>query len=234
MAKKTFWEMFEDVVDQVWLTNTFWDWLTETRRIKRDTNDIQKEILSLSKSYLNKAGILISWWTVAWQANYVIPDSVDKISLVKVTVDTEQYFPERVSIQKYNTFVNTESTSDIPSFFTVDKNEVYLYPVPETDSNPIELNANQKGTDLETDPASSTDSTTALEIKEWYENVIYYYLLSMAYMRLEDVWLADRFEWKHEKLLKRYKEEVWNPTNSIVVWWWRAGIQNPNNFTTLT
>lgn len=235
MASKTYWDMFVDIVDQVWFTNTFNDWENETRRIKRDINQIQKEVLSISKTYLKKAWIVISWWTVADQANYPIPTWVDKVSVIKITVWDTDYYPEEISIWEYHRLTrNTDNTSDISSYFTIDKDEIFIYPTPASSSNTIEVNASQYATDLSTDPGATTDQNTNLEIKEWYENVIYYYALHMAYMRLEDVWLADRYEIKHEKLLDKYKWEVSNPTNSILVSSWYRRPSNPNDYTVFT
>ena len=53
-------------------------------------------------------------------------------------------------------------------------------------------------------------------------------------MRLEDVWLADRYELKFEKLIKKYQEDVDNPTNNPVVKSWRSMFINPNNYPTIT
>ena len=234
MANKTYWDMFEDVVDQVWLSNTFDDWLTETKRIKRDINQKQKEVLSVSKTYLKKAWINIVWWTVATQKEYTIPTTVDKVSTVMVTVDSRDYYPEEISFQDFNRLANTESTSDIPVFFTIDKAKLVLFPTPETSSLPIELNANQYATDLNTDPALTTDQATALEIKEWYENVIYYYALTEALARLEDFAASDRYERKQEKLELKYIKEVKNPTNSVVVKSWTKSFQDPNHYNILT
>jgi hypothetical protein len=234
MALKTYWEMFEDIVDQVWLTNTFNDWETETRRIKRDINDIQKEALSISKTYLKKAWVLIPWGTVADQKEYTIPTNVDKITLVQVTVDSRDYFPAELWIQDFNRLANTEQTSDIPVYFTVDKTKLVLYPNPLSNGNAIELNANAFATDLNTDPSVTTDQGTTLEIKEGYKNVIYYYVLSEAFSRLEDFASADRYERKQDKIMVKYKDEVRNPTNSVVV---KHGIQDtvdPNRHSVLT
>jgi len=234
MAKKTYWEMFEDVVDQLWLTNTFNDDTTETRRIKRDINWIQKRVLSMSKSYLKKDWVSISWGTVADQKAYDIPETVDKISLVKITVDDREYFPKELWIQDFNKFSNTEITSDIPVFYTIDKAQLVLYPTPETDSLPIELNANAYATDLDTDPWETTDKTTDLEIKEWYEDTIYYYALTEWFYRLEDFTSWDRYNKRFEEMFQSYKTEVKNPTNSVVVKGSTGYVENPNYYNTLT
>jgi len=227
MAKKTFWEMFNKVVRKVWLTNTFNDWLDETESIKEDINDIQKEVLSISKSYLTKAWVLISWWTVATQNNYTIPTTVDKITTVKITSNSINYYPKKVSITEFHTFDNTNTDSDIPVIWTIDKTELYIYPTPVTSSLPIELNSNEFATDLETSPSVTTDQTTALEIKESFSNVIYYYALNEAYERLEDFASADRQLVKYEKIMKKYVDDVSNPTNDITIWW-KGRIINPN------
>lgn len=234
MAKKTFWWMFNKVVRKVWLTNTFSDWAEETESIKEDINDIQKQVLSMSKTYLKKAGVLIVWGTVASQREYDIPDNVDKITLVQVTVDTRDYFPRKLSIQDFNRLANTEQISDTPIYYTIDKTKLNLYPTPATSSNVIELNANIYATDLDTDPNSSIDETTELEIKEWFENVIYYYALNEAYERQEDVSLWDRQEAKYTNILKDYKNEVRNSTNSVVVKHNWNNTVNPNRNFTLT
>jgi len=234
MAKRTFWDMFSKVVRQVWLTNTFDDGLEETESIKEDINDIQKQVLSMSKTFLKKAWILISWWTVADQANYAIPATVDKITNLQITVSTVLYYPTLISITEFHRLANTWASSDIPIFYTIDKSEIYLYPTPATNSNPIEVNAWQIATDLVTDPAVTTDQTTDLQIKEWYENTIYYYALSEAFNRLEDFASWDRYNIKYEKMFKNYKSEVRNPTDSIVVKAWSTGFINPNYYSTLT
>ena len=234
MANKTFWDMFNKVVRKVWLTNTFNDGTDETHSIKEDINDIQKEVLSISKSYLTKAWITVAWWTVADQNNYTIPTTVDKVTSVKITSWGINYYPTEVSLDVFHSFDNITTSSDIPAIWTVDKTELYIYPTPTSNSLPIELNANQYATDLETDPAVTTDQTTALEIKEWYENVIYYYALMEAFERLEDFASSDRQLEKHEKLMKKYVDEVRNPTNNIVVWWGRTRPVNPNNNPILT
>ncbi len=217
MAKKTYWEMFNKIVRKVGLTNTFNDWTDETESIKEDINDIQKQVLSMSKTYLKKSGVLVSWGTVAGQAEYDIPTTVDKVSFVKVTVDSNDYFPEQITIPDFNELVNINQSSDIPEYWVIDKTKLVLYPTPVTNSLPIELNANIFATDLETDPSVSTDESTQLEIKEGYENVIYYYCLNEAYERQEDTTLWDRQLNKYEKLMKEYKDEVKNSTNSVVV-----------------
>lgn len=234
MAKKTYWEMFVDVVDQVWLTTAFSNWTTETRRIKRDINDIQKQVLSISKSFLLKSWELIVWGTVASQAEYTIPTTVDKLSTVKVTVSSRDYFPIEISYQQFQRLANTESVSDIPVYYTIDKTKLVLFPTPETSSLPIELNANIYATDLNTDPSASTDQNTDLQIKEAYQNVIFYYSLYQAFRRLEDFASADRYQADYKEMLQDYKDEVRNPTNNIVV---KSGLQNfsnPNNFPILT
>ena len=234
MAKKTYGEIFEDIVDQVGLTNSFNDWVKETRRIKRDINQIQKQVLSISKSYLTKAGVLIVGWTVVDQNNYTITDWVDKITDVKITSWWVEYYPDEISITKFHTLDNTNSSSDIPVFWTVDKWELYIFPTPETASLPIELNANKYATDLITDPSVLTDQATKLEIKEWYENVIYYYALTEAFNRLEDFASWDRYDNKFKEMFKDYKKEVRSPTNNIIVWGKSEGIINPNYYNTLT
>lgn len=234
MAKKTYWEMFVDVVDQVWLTNTFDDWTTETRRIKRDINQIQKQVLSLSKTYLKKAWITISGWTVADQANYTIPVTVDKITNIQITSSSILYFPEHISISQFHRLANTNSSSDIPIFFTIDKNELFIYPTPVSNSLPIELNAWQIATDLDTDPSATTDQTTDLQIKEWYENVIYYYVLTEAFSRLEDFASWDRYDKKFDKIDLKYRNEVKNSTNSVVLKKWWTRFVDPNYYNTLT
>ena len=98
-----------------------------------------------------------------------------------VTVDSRDYFPAQLGYQDFQRLANTEQTSDIPVYFTIDKTKLVLYPTPLSNSNAIELNANQIATDLVTDPSVTTDTGTALEIKEWYESVIYYYALSEAF-----------------------------------------------------
>jgi hypothetical protein len=234
MANKTFWKLFNKIVRQCWLSNTFDDGTEETESIKEDINDIQKEVLTLSKTYLTKSWVLISWGTVADQKWYDIPDTVDKVSLIKVTVDSNDYFPERIGIPEFNWLSNTNQVSDIPIFYTIDKKQVVLYPTPQTSSNPIELNSNIYATDLDTDPSSSTDENTPLEIKEWFENVIYYYALNEAFSRLEDFASADRYERKHDKLFIQYKKEVSNTTNSVVVKHDSNRRVNPNYNPTLT
>lgn len=234
MAKRTFWDMFNKVVRQVWLTNSFNDWEEETESIKEDINNIQKQVLSLSKTYLKKAWILISWGTVTDQANYAIPVSIDKITNLQITVATILYFPQKISITEFHRLANTNSSSDIPVFWTIDKSEIQIYPTPVTSSNPIELNAWQIATDLETSPSVTTDQTTDLQIKEWYENVIYYYTLWEAFNRLEDFASADRYERKFEKINKDYKNEVRNPTNSVIVKRWNTRFIDPNHYNILT
>jgi hypothetical protein len=234
MANKTYGEMFEDVVDQVWLTNTFTDWLTETKRIKRDINQIQKQVLSISKSYLTKAGVLISWWTVAAQNNYDVPDAIDKITSVKITSGGINYYPKEISNDEFHKYDNISTSSDTPVFWTIDKTQLFIYPTPTSNSLPIELNANEFATDLNTDPSASTDIATALEIKEWYENVIYYYTLSEAFNRLEDFASGDRYLNKFEKIEKTYKNEVRNSTNNIVVSSSTRWAVNPNLYPTIT
>ena len=234
MAQTTFWKMFNRIVRKAWLTNTFNDGKEETESIKEDVNTIQKQVLSISKTYLQKAWILIVWGTVATQKEYTIPTTVDKTSLVKITVDSRDYFPAELWIQAFNRLANTEQESDIPIYFTIDKTKLVLYPTPSTNSNPIELNANQFATDLDTSPSSTTDQNTLLEIKEWFENVIYYYALTEAFERLEDFASADRQLLKHDKLMIKYKDEVRNPTNSVVVKHKVPSSLNPNRFFTLT
>lgn len=234
MAKRTFWDMFAKVVRQTGLSNTFNDSTEETESIKEDINDIQKQVLSISKTYLQKAWIAIAWWTVAAQNNYTIPTTVDKVSFVQITSWWVEYFPTEISVSEFNTFANTSSSSDIPSYWTIDKTKLYIYPTPTSSSLPITLNANQFATDLVTDPAVTTDQTTDLEIKEWYENVIYYYALNEAYNRLEDFASADRYLNKFEKLEDTYKKEVRSATNSIIVWSGRRRPTNPNDNPTLT
>ena len=228
MAKKTFWDVFAKVARQVWLTNTFNDSTDETESIKEDINDIQKQVLSISKTYLKKAWILVSGWTVADQANYTIPTTIDKITNLQITSATVLYYPKLISITQFHNLANTGSSSDIPSFYTIDKNEIYIYPTPATNSNPIEVNAWEIATDLVTDPAVTTDQTTDLQIKEWYENVIYYYALNEAFSRLEDFASADRYDIKFEKLDKKYRNEVRNSTNSVVIKSGATGLTNPN------
>jgi len=228
MAKKTFWDMFNKVVRQVWLTNTFNDSKEETESIKEDINDIQKQVLSMSKTYLKKAWILISGGTVADQSSYTIPVTVDKITNLQITSATILYFPELLSISQFHRLANTNASSDTPLFWTVDKNKIFIYPTPSTSSNPIEVNAWQIATDLVTDPAVTTDQTTDLQIKEWYENTIYYYVLAEAFNRLEDFASADRYERKFETMNKWYKNEVRNSTNSIVIKSWTTDYTDPN------
>lgn len=234
MANKTFWKLFNKIVRQCSLTNTFDDGNEETESIKEDINDIQKEVLTMSKTYLKKDGVPIAWWTVAWTKAYAIPDTVDKISYVKVTVDSNDYFPIKIGLPELHNLSNTNQTSDIPVYYAVDKTELVLYPTPATSSNAIDLNSNVYATDLETDPSVTTDENTQLEIKEWFENVIYFYALVEAYSRLEDFSNADRYQVKYEKLFKRYQDDVKNTTNSVVIkrWAWRA--VNPNYYSTLT
>lgn len=234
MANKTFGELFNKVVRQCWLSNTFSDGTEETESIKEDINDKQKEVLTISKTYLKKSWVLISWWTVANQEDYDIPSTVDKVSFVQVTVDSNEYFPEKLSIPEYNKLANSNQTSDIPLFYVIDKTKLRLYPTPQSASNPIELNSNVYATDLETDPSSATDENTDLEIKEWFENVIYYYALTEAFSRLEDFASADRYERKHEKLFIRYKDEVRNTTNNIVIKRGHRKVIDPNYYSTLT
>ena len=234
MAKRTFWDMFNKVVRQVWLTNTFNDGLAETESIKEDINQIQKQVLSISKTYLKKAWISIVWGTVADQANYTIPTTVDKITNIQITSWWREYFPQKISITDFHKLANTNSSSDIPVFYTIDKSELYIYPTPVSNSLPIELNAWQIATDLETSPSVTTDQTTDLQIKEWYENVIYYYSLSEAYNRLEDFASWDRYDVKFEKINKDYKNEVRNPTNSVVIKKWNTRFIDPNYYNTLT
>jgi len=234
MAKRTFWDMFNKVVRQAWLTNTFDDDIEETESIKEDINDIQKQVLTISKSYLTKAGVAISWWTVATQANYTIPATVDKITTVKVTDWDVVYYPDEISITEFHALDNVNASSSVPIYWTIDKTELYIYPTPDTSSLPIELNANEFATDLETDPGVTTDQATDLQIKEWFENVIYYYALNEAYNRLEDFASADRYQVKFEKLEKRYINEVRNSTNNIVIWWVKRDYVNPNYYSTLT
>ena len=231
----TYWQLFTKIVNQIWLSNTFSDGSEETASIKNDIRDIQNEVLTFSKPYNTKSWVLISWWSVAWQNNYDIPATVDKISFIKITSWGIEYFPEEISINEFQTLLNnSSSTSDIPVFFTIDKNQVYIYPTPASNSLPIELNSNEYATDLNIDESSTTDQNTSLAIKIGYINVYYYYCLSQAYMRLEDVWLADRYELKFEKLLKKYQEDVDNPTNNPVVKSWRSMFINPNNYPTIT
>lgn len=235
MATQTYWDMFTDVVDQVWLSNTFDDWTKETRRIKRDINRMLKQAVSIWGSYLKKDGVLISSWTVADQNNYNIPATIDKVSLIKITSWWVDYFPIEISINEFNTLINdTSSTSDVPVFFTIDKNQIYIYPTPASNSNPIEVNGSVYITDLNTDPSLTTDQNTVLDIKEGFENVIYYYALYMAYMRLEDSVLAGEFKLEHEKVMREYKNKVKNTTNNPVVKTWRTNFVNPNEYFTIT
>lgn len=217
MAKKTYWAMYRKIVLKVGLTNTFNDWKDETESIKEDINDIQKQVLSISKTYLKKEWVLIVWGTVATQKEYDIPTTVDKITLIQVTVDSNEYFPTELWIQEFNSLSNTNVSSDIPLYWTLDKTKLVLYPTPVTSSLPIELNANVYATDLVTDPSVTTDENTALEIKEGFENVIYYYCLNEAYERQEDTSMWDRQLNKFTTLMKTYRDEVRNSTNSVVV-----------------
>jgi len=226
--------MFNKILRQTWNTNSFTDGTDETGSMKEDINDIQKQALSMSKTYLKKAWITIVWWTVAWQKAYNVPDTVDKITNVQVTVDSREYYPTEISFLQMQTLANTEQTSDIPVYFAIDKTQLVLYPTPESNSLPIEINANQLATDLEIDPSSSTDQNTALEIKEWYENVIYYYCLVEAFTRLEDFASADRYERKYNTMWKDYKNEVRKSTNNIVVKKWISDTINPNYYSVLT
>ena len=233
MASKTFWKMFNKVVRQCGLSNTFNDWTEETENIKEDINDIQKQVLTISKSYLKKSWVNISWWTVAWQASYAIPATVDKITAVKITSWWVDYYPSEISIFDLHKLSNTNETSDIPVYFSIDKAKLYIYPTPTSNSLPIEINGNIYATDLNTSPSVTTDQNTILEIKEWYENVIYFYALMEAYSRLEDYTSADRYQAKQKEIERKFIEEVRNPTNSIIVWGKKDFI-DPNYYNRLT
>jgi len=215
---KTFGQLFSKVSRQTGQPYlTFSDGKGETHSIKEDISDIQKEVLTISGTYLTKSWVAIVGGTVASQKSYDIPATVDKITSVRVTVDSNEYFPNLIGIPEFNSYANTNQVSDIPIFYVVDKGQVVLFPTPETSSNAIELNANIYATDLVIDPSVTTDSTTELEIKEGFENVIYYYALMEAFTRLEDFASADRYSVKFEKLFKGYEKKVHNTTNSVVV-----------------
>ena len=172
--------------------------------------------------------MLISWWTVAGQNNYTIPTSIDKITNIKITDWDVNYYPTEISIFDFHALDNTNSEWDRPTFWTIDKTKLYIFPTPSSSSLPIELNVNEYATDLIIDPDDATDIDTDLSIKEWFENVIYYSALTEAFERLEDFASSDRQEVKKEKIMKKYVNDVRNPSNSVVVWWGRVRNINPN------
>lgn len=234
MAKITFWEMFKRIVGQIGLTNVFNDWKIETWLIKRDINQYLKEALSLSKSYQKKINQNIIWWSVASQNNYSIPDNIDKISYLRIKVWDVYYYPSEISIWDFNNVSNNIQTSDYIQYFCINNNEILFYPTFVSNSNEITINWTEKMVDMETDSSSSDNEDTELDIKEWYENVIFYRALEYAYLRINELSLADRFWLKADRLFERFKNEVSAWTNSILIKNWSSKPLNPNDFTEFT
>ena len=75
MTKTTFGKMFDKVRRNAWLSNSFNDSTEETESIKEDINQIQKQVLSISKTYLKKVWIAIVWGTVADQKEYTVSNN---------------------------------------------------------------------------------------------------------------------------------------------------------------
>lgn len=106
-----------------------------------------------------------AWWflesqatdtTVADQENYELPEDFDKMNTVTVTSGSTKYNPLALqSRHDYDFMTESTITSDIPEYFYIYDNTLYLYPTPASAGNTITMNYKKKVVDL-----SQADYTT--------------------------------------------------------------------------
>lgn len=118
-------------------------------------NEMRRQILSSrSWKFLEKSKTLA---TVASQQSYDLPNDMNWLNDLTVTVSTVKHYPVEIKSREQWDVLNysTTVTSDIPQFYFLGNGQLSLYPIPSSSSNTITFNYGRTQKDL-----SITDYST--------------------------------------------------------------------------
>lgn len=112
-------------------------------------NEAEREIIGLRAwPFLEKTYVQS---TVANQQFYQIPNEIEKVLAVTVTVGTIQYTPTQAPSVDFWNYINTTTnvTSNIPDWWYVQDGRIGFYPIPaDTTSNAITITGRRRQVDL--------------------------------------------------------------------------------------
>lgn len=100
--------------------------------------------------------------SVASQQNYALPYNYEKMNSVTFTISTTKYFLKEIkSRADWDVLqITTTTTADPPTYYFIDRGQIYLYPTPSSASNTITFNYKKRIIDLNTADVTSSTITT--------------------------------------------------------------------------
>lgn len=230
MASRTYWDIFQDVIDQASLNNTFSDSTATTRLIKKAMAKAEVRARTDSEGYDKETSSTVT--TVANQNNYPIPTWADRVKKMYVLIGNRRYYLDADRLLgdiAFDRLLNFPTVaSDIPQYWSIQKNEILIFPKPSAGGNSMVIYYNPISTTINSDPANSSDIATPCNIKEWYEDLLFYKGCEAAFRQREQFDIAAVWGKEYDKIFAEFWNKVASPTTSPVSKYGRWRFANPN------
>lgn len=234
----TYLTTFDEIKYLAWLSsNTFSDSTGDTAMIKRLLNNSNKKNWSLANAQYQDTTIS----TVASTPQYTLPSDFSamvsmyflqwsrKIPIREVAEDKFLMLESIVSNALQFLYYTIRKTT----IATVPTKQFWIYPIPSGVAT-VYYKYIATQSDLNLDPAVTTDSTRNLIAENGFEILDTYYVLYHLYMVREQPEQAREWKAEYDKKWKEYKAYLANMNDSLVVKQGVQSILNPNLFPVLS
>ena len=138
---------------------------------------------------------------------------------------------------EHNSFLQLErfqATSNRFIYWTIREWKIALYPAPTINWQILYLVCKLQPYNLSTDASSNTWKDIETNIKYWFEDLIYNFVLSEIYLQRENPTMSQVYKNRYDELFIRFKDEVNNATTNPVITGEVRPNLNPNLYPILT
>ncbi len=232
MASSTYWNIFQDIIDLTSLSNTYADSSNTTRLIKTAIMKAEKRALENTEGYDKET--TSTFTTTAGTATYAIPTWADRVKKMYVTISSRRYylwadrFLEDIAFDRLQTVQTVRS--DIPQYWTIQNNQIVIYPAPNTSSLVYTVTQNNIPTSINISPSSSADQNTVCSIKEGFEDMLVFKWCSAVFRQREQWDLVRQYDADYKELYAEFWNKVSSATSSPLIKWKRTSIIDPTRY----
>lgn len=230
MAKKTYGYLFQKVVDQTSLNNTFNDGTATTRLIKTVFSDTEIQARTETEGYDIETSVDVT--TVAGQNNYAMPTGSDRVKKLFVLIGNRRYYLNADRLLwdiAFDRLLNFPTVaSDIPQYWSIQKNEILIFPKPAAGGYTMTIYYSPISTTINVDPSNNSDVNTSCNIKEWFEDILFFRGVEAIFRQREQDNQAAIWEKKATDKFAEFWNKVANPTPSSLIKYGRGRFANPN------
>lgn len=218
-------------------SNTFNDGTSDTALLKKLINNSNKKNGSLANAQYQDATLS----TIASTSNYALPSDFANMVNMYFLQGTRKVPITGINEDKFLMLESMTSNALQFLYYTIRKTtiawvptkQVWVYPIP-SGVTTLYYRYIATQTDLNTDPAVTTDSTRNLIAENGFEILDTYYTLYHLYAIREQPEQAQEWKVEYDKKWKEYKAFMANMNDSLVI---KQGVQsiiNPNLFPVLS